>query len=84
ISKHQLNALDNDFKQLSPAQQTQQLNHLYESALRMSSKYHIIQNVATRILEINNPPATFINHLKNTYALTFFNNEITDNLCIVA
>ena len=38
IAKHQLDELDNDFKQLSPAQQTLQLNHLYDSALRMSIK----------------------------------------------
>ncbi|MGB0945469.1 MAG: hypothetical protein ACPGUG_01485 [Pseudoalteromonas marina] len=79
ISKHQLNELDNDFKQLSPAQQTLQLNHLYESALRMSIKYDFMQNVATRILASNTPPAPFINQLTTTDALTFFTPALREN-----
>lgn len=79
IAKHQLDELDNDFKQLSPAQQTLQLNHLYESALRMSIKYDFMQNVATRILTTNTPPAPFINQLTTTDALTFFTPALKEN-----
>ena len=79
ISKHQLNELDNDFKQLNQAQQTLQLNHLYESALRMSIKYDFMQNVATRILTSNTPPAPFINQLTTTDALTFFTPALKEN-----
>ena len=52
ISKQQLNELDNDFRQLSPAQQTLQLNHLYDSAQRLSVKYDFMQNIAIRILNM--------------------------------
>ncbi|MCK8122063.1 hypothetical protein [Pseudoalteromonas sp. 2CM32C] len=79
ISKHQLNELDNDFKQLNQAQQTLQLNHLYESALRMSIKYDFMQNVATRILTSNTPPAPFINQLTTTDALTFFTPALRES-----
>jgi len=79
ISKHQLDELDNDFKQLSPAQQTLQLNHLYESTQRMSIKYDFMQNVATRILTTNAPPAAFINQLTTTDTLTFFTPALKVN-----
>ena len=72
ISKQQLNELDNDFKQLSPAQQTLQLNHLYDSAQRLSVKYDFMQNIATRILSSNTAPSPFINQLTNIDALRFF------------
>ena len=72
ISKQQLNELDNDFKQLSPAQQTLQLNHLYDSAQRLSVKYDFMQNIATRILSSNTAPSPFINQLTNIDALSFF------------
>ena len=79
IAKHQLDELDNDFKQLSPAQQTLQLNHLFQSAERMSIKYDFMQNVATRILTTNPPPAPFINQLTTTDSLTFFTPALKAN-----
>jgi len=79
IAKHQLNELDNDFKQLSPAQQTLQLNHLFQSAERMSIKYDFMQNVATRILTTNLPPAPFISGLTSIDALTFFTPALKAN-----
>lgn len=72
LAKHQLDELDNDFKQLSPLQQTLQLNHLYESAQRLSVKYDFMQNIATRILTHNAPPTPFVNQLTNIDALSFF------------
>ncbi len=72
ISKQQLNELDNDLKQLSPSQQTLQLNHLYDSAQRLSVKYDFMQNIATRILSTNTAPSPFINQLTNIDALSFF------------
>ena len=77
ISKQQLNELDNDFKQLSPAQQTLQLNHLYDSAQRLSVKYDFMQNIATRILSSNTAPSPFINQLTNIDALSFFTPALT-------
>jgi len=74
IAKHQLDELDNDFKQLSPAQQTLQLNHLCETALRMDIKYDFMQNMATRILTTNAPPAPFVNQLTTTDAFTTLND----------
>ncbi|WP_166419702.1 hypothetical protein [Pseudoalteromonas sp. Z1A8] len=72
ISKQQLNELNNDFKQLSPAQQTLQLNHLFQSAERLSIKYDFMQNVAKRIFTTNTPPSPFINQLTSIDALSFF------------
>jgi len=79
IAKHQLDELDSDFKQLSPAQQTLQLSHLCETALRMDIKYDFMQNMATRILTTNTPPAPFINQLTTTDALTFFTPALKEN-----
>ena len=79
ISKHQLNELDNDFKKLSTAQQTLQLNHLYESAQRLSVKYDFMQNIATRILSTNTAPTPFINQLTNIDALSFFTPALKVN-----
>ena len=79
ISKQQLNELDNDFKQLSPAQQTLQLNHLYDSAQRLSVKYDFMQNIATRILSSNTAPSPFINQLTNIDALNFFTPALKVN-----
>ena len=79
ISKQQLNGLDNDFKQLSPAQQTLQLNHLYDSAQRLSVKYDFMQNIATRILSSNTAPSPFINQLTNIDALSFFTPALKVN-----
>lgn len=79
ISKQQLNELDNDFKQLSPAQQTLQLNHLYDSAQRLSVKYDFMQNIATRILSSNTAPSPFINQLTNIDALSFFTPALKVN-----
>lgn len=79
ISKQQLNELDNDFKQLTPAQQTLQLNHLYESAQRLSIKYDFMQNIAIRILTNNMPPAPFVNQLITVDALSFFTPALRIN-----
>ncbi|GAB0111422.1 hypothetical protein [Pseudoalteromonas distincta] len=72
ISKHQLSEINNDFKQLTPIQQTQQLNHLFQSAERMSVKYDFMQNLAVRILTTNHLPAPFISQLTSLDALSFF------------
>ncbi len=79
ISKQQLNELDNDFRQLSPAQQTLQLNHLYDSAQRLSVKYDFMQNIAIRILSTNTAPSPFINQLTNIDALSFFTSALRVN-----
>jgi len=79
LSQHQLNELDNDFKQLTPAQQTLQLEHLYDSALRLSVKYDFMQNIATRILTTNTLPAPFISQLVSLDALSFFTPALKVN-----
>jgi hypothetical protein len=84
IAKHQLDELDNDFKQLIPAQQTLQLEHLHDSAQRMRVKYDFMQNIATRILMTNTPPASFIAHLTHLDALSFFTPALKVNKGFIA
>ncbi|ALS34150.1 hypothetical protein PTRA_a3143 [Pseudoalteromonas translucida KMM 520] len=79
LAKYQLDELDNDFKQLTPAQQANQLMHLYQSAQRMSVKYNFMQNVAIRILTNNPLPTSFISQLSTLDALSFFTPALKVN-----
>lgn len=79
IAKHQLDELDNDFKQLTPIQQSLQLIHLYDSAVRMNIKYDFMQNIATRMLATNKLPSPFISQLTNIDMLTFFTPALKIN-----
>lgn len=79
LAKYQLDELDNDFKQLTPAQQASQLMHLYQSAQRISVKYNFMQNVAIRILTNNPLPTSFISQLSTLDALSFFTPALKVN-----
>ncbi len=79
LAQHQLGELDNDFKQLTPAQQASQLLHVYHSAQRMPVKYNFMQNVALRLLTNNPPPAPFISQLNSLDALSFFTPALKVN-----